>query len=131
MTGNLPVLQQAASGLGVLTVPVDGDGVVRRMALVVGIDGHVYQSLAIETLRAAQGARSIVARGADADAKTGSSAGGLDGLKVGHLTVPTIPAARCWLLLFERGAPDRSIPAWRILQDGAGRYPDNLPDASR
>ena len=121
VTGNLPMLQQAASGLGVLTVPVDTDGVVRRMALLVGVNGTVYPSLAVEALRVGQGARSIVARGADAHAETGSGVGALDGLKVGHLTVPTDARGEMWLH-YSEGAPGRSIPAWRVLQDDADLF---------
>ena len=118
VTGNLPVLQQAASGLGFLTVPVDDDGVTRRMALVVGMDGVVYPSLVVEALRVAQGARSIVARGADAHSGSETGADGLDGLKVGHLTVPTDSRGEMWLY-YSKDTPDRSIPAWRILQNDA------------
>ena len=117
-TRNLPVLEQAASGIGVLTAPVDADGIVRRMTLLVGLNGTVYPSLAVEALRVAQGARSIVARGTGAPEENGSSPAALTGLKVGHLAVPTNARGEMWLH-FTRDAPSRVIPAWRVLQDGA------------
>lgn len=117
-TRNLPVLEQAASGIGVLTAPVDADGIVRRLALLVGLNGTVYPSLAVEALRVAQGARSIVARSAGPNGAGGSSAA-LTGLKVGHLTIPTNARGEMWLH-FTRDAPARVIPAWRMLEDDVG-----------
>ena len=117
-TRNLPVLEQAASGIGVLTAPVDADGIVRRMTLLVGLNGTVYPSLAVEALRVAQGARSIIARSTGAPGENGSRPAGLTGLKVGHVAVPTNARGEMWLHL-TRDAPSRAIPAWRVLQDGA------------
>lgn len=116
-TRNLPVLERAASGIGILTAPVDDDGIIRRVALLVGLNGTAYPSLAVEALRVAQGARSIVARSVGAHGEGGSSAA-LVGVKVGHLTVPTNARGEMWLHL-TRDAPTRVIPAWRVLQDGA------------
>ncbi len=50
-TGNLPILQEHAAGAGFFTVVPDDDGVVRRAPLVLGHDGSVYASLALETVR--------------------------------------------------------------------------------
>ncbi len=45
--GNLPILQQAASGAGFLGAPVDRDGVTRRAWLLATCDGQVYAALAL------------------------------------------------------------------------------------
>lgn len=51
VTANLPKLQQAASAAGFLTVRPDRDGVVRKASLVMGYNGELYSSLAIEIIR--------------------------------------------------------------------------------
>ena len=116
-TGNLPALERAASGIGVLTVPVDADGVVRRVALLATLGGEVYPSLAVEALRVAQSARSLVARSVEARRGSGSRAA-LTGLKVGHVVLPTSAQGEMWLHATE-DVPGRSVPAWRVLQGGA------------
>ncbi len=50
-TANLPVLAQSAAGCGFFSLTPDIDGVVRRAPLVATYDGHLYSSLALESLR--------------------------------------------------------------------------------
>lgn len=45
--GNLPILQQAATGAGFLGAPVDRDGVTRRAWLLATCDDQVYAALAL------------------------------------------------------------------------------------
>lgn len=49
----LPILAEAASGVGVIASTPEVDGVVRRMPMVVNINGQLYPSLPLETIRAA------------------------------------------------------------------------------
>lgn len=57
---NLPILELAASGYGVLNALLDKDGVVRRAPLLLSLDNSLHASLAIEVLRTALGVNQIV-----------------------------------------------------------------------
>jgi adenylate cyclase len=89
---NLPVLTEAATGLGFFSFPPTVDGVVRSVPLVARGAGQLYPALSIEALRTAQGAGSIIIRatGASGEANTGRAA--MTALKVGALEAPTGPA---------------------------------------
>ena len=49
--GNLPVLAQVAASAGHFTPLQDADGVVRRVPLLVGIDGGYYEALSLAVVR--------------------------------------------------------------------------------
>ena len=51
----LPTIAQASSGLGVLTIKGDSDGIIRRAPLLAREGGKVMPSLSLEALRVAQG----------------------------------------------------------------------------
>ena len=95
---DLPELQQAAAGQGLINQRNNLDNVVRRMPLLARLDGRPVPSFAAEALRVATGARSYVARGAGAQAERrfGSDTG-LTALKIGPLQVPTDGSGRIWL----------------------------------
>ena len=65
-------LAQASSGLGFLNWLPDNDRVVRRVPLLLDINGQIQPSLALETLRVAQGASGYVVKSTTA---YGSTAG--------------------------------------------------------
>ncbi len=50
------ILRDAASGLGLLALPGDPDGIVRRVPLLAGVGGAVQPGLALEAVRLASGA---------------------------------------------------------------------------
>ena len=52
---NIPDLEKRAAGVGIVNTLPEVDGVNRRMPLVVGVNGRVYPSLAMEALRVAAG----------------------------------------------------------------------------
>ncbi len=52
---NVPVLESRAVGTGTIHTEEENDNVVRRMPLVIAVDGVVYPSLAMEALRVAAG----------------------------------------------------------------------------
>ena len=56
MLGANRVLGQNADGVGVINTAPEIDGVVRRMPLIVTVDGETYPSMTIETIRVATGA---------------------------------------------------------------------------
>jgi len=49
----IQILADAAAGVGVIASTPEVDGVVRRMPMVVNIDGKLYPSIPLETIRAA------------------------------------------------------------------------------
>lgn len=51
LIANIPVLETRTVGVGVVNTLEEADGVVRRMPLVIAVDGVVYPSLAMEALR--------------------------------------------------------------------------------
>ena len=58
-------LETAAKGNGALTFVPDGDGVIRRVPLVLALDGQPVSTLTAELLRVGQGERNIVLRAAE------------------------------------------------------------------
>lgn len=55
LIANLPVLENSAVGVGITGTLPEVDGVNRRLPLIVTVDGKLYPSLAMETLRVAAG----------------------------------------------------------------------------
>lgn len=56
-------LMQAASGLGIIALPGDADGVIRRLPLFITAGGAPYPGLALEILRVWQDASAFVVQG--------------------------------------------------------------------
>jgi len=52
---NIPAVERAAIGVGITNTLPEIDGVVRRMPMVVAVDGKLYPSLAMEVMRVAAG----------------------------------------------------------------------------
>ena len=71
--GPLPEFAEAAFGVGMLIVSPEADGVVRRVPLVVDINGEIYPSMSMEIIRTAAGDISY-------QIKTG--AGGVEALRI-------------------------------------------------
>ena len=59
---NIPILQEAASGVGVTSTLPETDGVVRRVPLLATSDGEYYPSFALELLRVLAGDPSYQAK---------------------------------------------------------------------
>ena len=55
LIANVPQLENAAAGVGIVNTLPEIDGVNRRMPLIVAVDGKLYPSMAMETLRVAAG----------------------------------------------------------------------------
>lgn len=52
---NVPALENAAAGIGIVNTLPEVDGVNRRLPLIAAVDGKLYPSIAMETLRVAAG----------------------------------------------------------------------------
>jgi adenylate cyclase len=55
LIANIPQLENAAAGIGIVSTLPEVDGVNRRLPLVVSVDGKLYPSMSMEALRAAAG----------------------------------------------------------------------------
>jgi adenylate cyclase len=55
LIANTPIVENAAAGIGITNTLPEIDGVNRRIPLVITVDGKIYPSLSIETLRVAAG----------------------------------------------------------------------------
>ncbi len=66
VVGPHSALLPAVSGLGVVAMPGDGDGVIRRLPLFVVANNRPYPGLALETLRVGQDASAFVVEGSPA-----------------------------------------------------------------
>jgi len=113
---SLPQLRQAAAGMGSLSIVGDADGILRRAPLVFLYRGKLVPSLALEALRVAQRADSILVKTSDGSGETAGAPGAVVSLRVGQFEVPTTAAGELWMR-FSEPAPERTIPAWKILSD--------------
>lgn len=109
----LPVLAAQAGGLGALNFAADSDGVVRRMPLLLHLDGNMVPTLSAEALRVAQGARNYLLR---------SNQAGVQSLRIGALTIPTNAQAEIWLHYTE-DQPSRFVSAAQVLGRQLGAQP--------
>ena len=67
---NLPSLARAAGASGFLNAVPDSDGILRRVPLVVELEGHVYPALALAAVSAATRTRGVALRVANVNAST-------------------------------------------------------------
>ena len=109
---SLPAFEQAASGNGALAFVPDGDGLVRRVPLLLQVDGSPVASLVTEALRVAHGERKLLLQNA-------GQGSGLAGLRIGPLLLPTTPEGEMWLH-YSPPVAARTLPAWQLL---AGQVP--------
>ena len=86
---NIPVLENNAIGSGIVSQEVEIDGVVRRMPTVAVVDGILYPSLALETLRVIAG---------DPNFQIKLSPLGVDKMRIPQFgTIPTDAEGRVWI----------------------------------
>ena len=111
----IPELAEASEGLGFLNWLPDNDGVVRRVPLLLAVNGQIQPSLALETLRVAQGATGYIVKSTTAYGSTAGKSQVINSIKDGDLIIPVQADGqlRVW---FAKSDPRRSIPAWKVLQ---------------
>ena len=105
---SLPELQAAAHGQAILSVDA-GQTVIRRIPLVMAINGQVLPSMAIEMLRIATG---------EAAVEVSVNAHGISRVTVADLTIPTQTAGDVWLHFTQRSDKDfsRQVSALAVLE---------------
>jgi adenylate cyclase len=93
---NLEALESSASGLGVFSVEEEVDGVVRRVPLVMEVEGVVKPTLSIEMIRVGLQGNSIFAA---------ISPGGIDEVRLqtarGNFPIPSDANGRVWVYFAE------------------------------
>ena len=112
---SLDVLERSASGTGGVSLSTrDRGGVVRRVPLLFTDGETLYPSLAVEALRVAQGASTILVRATGASSEADSGSPAITDLKVGAFSVPTAGAGEMWVH-FTPHEPERYVSARDIL----------------
>jgi adenylate cyclase len=106
----LPILADAAPGLGVASLDRDGAGVARRLPLLWRNGESVLPTLSAEALRVALGVSTLVVIGDSAGAGT------VEQLRIGDFAVPTGPSGDMWLY-YRPLPPDIYVPARDLLAD--------------
>ncbi len=103
---NIPLLEEAASGVGLITIRTERDGIVRRVPAVMRAQGTILPSLAFETLRVAAQSDAIIVRSDDA---------GVSSVGVRGFEVPTDRNGQLWVN-FSRHDSSRFISAADLLE---------------
>ncbi len=113
---SLPEIAAAAAGRGSLNIVPEQDGVLRRVSLLMGLDGAIYPSLAAEVVRVAQGAGSFVIKSSGSSGQTAlGRKTGINHVKIGAFVVATDPNGRIWN--YDSGpVAARLVPAWKIME---------------
>jgi adenylate cyclase len=111
----LPVLSEAAAGIGAINWLPDHDQVVRRIPIVLALGNTIVPSLTAETLRVAQRASTIIVRDEGRRAHAGINA-----VKIGDFEIPTSADAE-FRIHFTTTEPRRFIPAWSVLNGTVAR----------
>lgn len=104
----LPALEAAAAGRGALAFVPDGDGVVRRLPLVLRSQGELIPSLVAEVLRVGQGETNHVL------SISREEGVGIEAIRSGQVSAPTTANGEIWIH-YSEPVPERYIPAWRVL----------------
>ncbi|NMA99713.1 MAG: adenylate/guanylate cyclase domain-containing protein [Phyllobacteriaceae bacterium] len=111
----LKMLADPAQGLAIASLDRDGSGVARRLPLLWQAGDATFPALAIEALRVAMGASTIVAMG--------SASPGMELLRVVDFSIPTGPGGDHWIYYRELD-PGIYLPARELMADD---YADLAP----
>lgn len=111
---NVPVLEAAAAGRGLLTVRTERDGIVRRVPMLMLAQGATMPSLSFEMLRVASGSGTIL---------TKTEKAGLQSVGVKGFEVPTDNNGQIWVH-FAHPDPSIYVSALDVLEGRAD--PDKL-----
>ena len=113
---NLPILEESAAGNGAMNSTPDFDQILRRVPLILSLNGTLYPSLAAEALRVAQGARTSILKSSGASGvEAFGEQTGLHEIKIGEFVIPTDANGRVWVR-FSTHQAARYMSAWRVLR---------------
>ncbi len=83
-------LFDAAKGVGAINWRPDGDSVIRKVPTFISVDNKLAPSLALEAVRVAMGASTIIVRSSNASGQTAlGSESGVNAVKVGDIIIDT------------------------------------------
>jgi adenylate cyclase len=102
---NIPELEQAASGYGVLTIKSEHDGIIRRVPLIMQAQNITMPSLGFELLRIATGTDTVLIR---------SDQAGIKSVGVHGFSIPTDRNGQLWVH-FARHDPSIYVSAADVL----------------
>ncbi len=108
---NVPELEAAAKGWGMLALAPEIDGIVRRVPAIYRVGKDVHPSLVIDMLRVATGGRSYAIK---------SNAAGIDSVVVARAKIPTDGEGRIWVH-FAASDKRRYLSAKKVLDGTAAR----------
>lgn len=121
-SGNLPIFEEGAAGIGLLNWLPDHDQILRRIPIVAGVSNTAYPSLAAETLRVLSKASTIRVRSAGDGGFAGNR--GITTVAIGDTLIRTDRDGQLWLW-FSRHDSKRTISAADVLQ---GKVQQNALD---
>ncbi|MEA2842016.1 MAG: adenylate cyclase [Methylobacteriaceae bacterium] len=121
VAGPLPILAAAAKGIGAINWLPDRDQVVRHVPLLVRLKSAIFPSLALESLRVAESATTIIVRSSNASGQTAfGQKTGINALKLGDREIQTGPNADI-RPYYTTTQPDRFISFGRLLRNEVTR----------
>lgn len=85
---NLPNLERAAAGRGLFSIRTERDGIVRRVPMVMGVEGKIVPALTLELLRVVTGSSTILIR---------TDQSGIASVAMPGLEVATDQNGRIWI----------------------------------
>ena len=103
----LPELESAAAGSGAMTFQPDGDGVVRRVPLMIKVGDHLLPSLSAEAIRVFL-KQNIYRVSAD-------TRGDVAQLNIGRIALPTNRRGELWVH-YRAEMSAQSLPAWQLFE---------------
>jgi adenylate cyclase len=104
---NVPPLEQAAAGRGMLTIQPEADGIIRRVPMVMKAQDTLVPALSLEMLRVVTGAGAI---------RVKTDAAGVASVAIPALEIPTDRNAQLWVY-FARYDANRYVSAKDVLED--------------
>lgn len=104
---NVPALEQAAAGRGLVTIQSEADGIVRRIPMVMNTQGALVPAITLEMLRVVTGAGAI---------RIKTDAAGVNSVAIPGLELPTDRNAQLWIH-YAPYDPNRYVSAKDVLED--------------
>lgn len=118
---NVPVLERSLTGNGSFTAERrDHDAVVRRIPMIFRKGEQLLPSLSVEALRVSNAAQTTVLRSSKIQNQVE-----LERLRVGQYEIPLTANGEIWVHYTET-VPERSMPAWQLLQADADGQPNEI-----
>lgn len=115
-TPNIAVLEQAAEGNGVISIPPDVDGVIRRLPLVFRLNDQLYPAMGLEAVRLFLGLSQVMVQVVPPEAAVLADATArIQSLTLAGAVRPTSPAGEVWLH-YRPLQPDRYLSAADVLK---------------